>query len=172
MTRGSWFDGTVLCERNQPENNSNCRESSTLRTPYNVSSRSSTSSIPELCPAASGLRNRTELDNLVTHHARASRVKAARSAPYYPSVAHKSTKWKAMVVVPHPIVLSCRSWQSAQRTWIPSASALSIWPTFKERTLLPYRTVRTRSKSVRSKGRCTSSVGLDDAGRCHWRFVA
>ena len=36
-----------------------------------------------------------------------------------------------MAVIPHPIVLSCRSWQSAQRTWVSSVRALSIWPAFK-----------------------------------------
>ena len=125
-TRGSWLDGTVLCERSQTGNNNDYGDSSTLSTPYNVSSSSSRSSIPEPGPVAGNMANRVGTGNIVTHHARAFRVEAARSAPCSPSVAHKSTRWTVTAVTLHPIVLSCRSWRSAQRTWVPSINTLSI----------------------------------------------
>jgi len=44
--RGSWLDGTVLCEQCQPGDNGVYGDPSTLSTPYNASPRSSVSSIP------------------------------------------------------------------------------------------------------------------------------
>jgi len=72
------------------------------------------------------LTNGTGVVGPVPYHAQASRAKAARSAPHFPSVARKSTRWTAMAVTPHPIFLSCRSWQSAQRIWISPVSVRSF----------------------------------------------
>ena len=84
------------------------------------------SSIPEPDPVVTGLTDRARAGNLTTHHVQAFRAKVAHSAPRFPSVAHKSTRWKVMAVTLHPIAPSCRSWRSVQRTWISLVSVRSI----------------------------------------------
>ena len=114
--RGSWLDGTVLCEQSQLGGNGDYGNINTLSTPYNASPRSSMSSIPGPDSVARKLTNEMGVAGPVPYRAQAFRAKAARSAPRFLSVAHKSTRWTAMAATPHPIVLSCTSWQSAQRT--------------------------------------------------------
>lgn len=148
-------------KKGQPENDRDYRDSITLSTPYNVSSRSSLSSIPEPGPVASGSTNGMKMGDLFTHHALAFRARVARSTPCFLSVAHRSTRWKAKAVTLRPIVPFYKFWQSVRRTWFARISTLPIRSLFKDRTLLPYRTAQTGSKSVQSKRRCTISVGPD-----------
>lgn len=124
--RGSWFDGTVLCEQSQLGDNGGYGDPSTLSTPYNASPRSSMSSIPEPGSVRGMLTNETEASGHVSYRAQAFRAKVVHSTPHFPSVAHKSTRWTAGAVTPHPIVLSYTSWRSAQRTWISSVSVHSV----------------------------------------------